>query len=196
MLCFASNVCTLPPPETPHPAPYTLEPYTLHPTSYTMTHQPEKCPGCRGSGGYIYIYIYIYICIIKIKIGGVQTSAPRLKRLPLDRKGGEFRIASSVTPAQGGACQVVQRSRGGLVFKAHGLCLSLNSRLESNKEEKVTPALGGGCQRAAFQGVGGFQGGAFQGVGWMGVGFQGVEFQGVGWNPGCLISGCRVDFRV
>jgi len=31
----------------------------------------------------------------------------------------------------------VQRFRGGLVFKAHRLCVSLNSRLESNKEEEV-----------------------------------------------------------
>jgi hypothetical protein len=30
----------------------------------------------------------------------------------------------------------VQRLRGGLVFKAHRLCVSLNSRPESNKEEK------------------------------------------------------------
>ena len=29
-----------------------------------------------------------------------------------------------------------QRFRGGLVFKAHRLCVSLNSRLESNKEEE------------------------------------------------------------
>jgi len=28
------------------------------------------------------------------------------------------------------------RFRGGLVFKAHRLCVSLNSRLESNKEEE------------------------------------------------------------
>ena len=28
------------------------------------------------------------------------------------------------------------RVRGGLVFKAHRLCVSLNSRLESNKEEE------------------------------------------------------------
>ena len=34
----------------------------------------------------------------------------------------------------------MQRFRGGLVFKAHRLCVSLNSRLESSKEEKV-----GGC---------------------------------------------------
>ena len=32
--------------------------------------------------------------------------------------------------------RTVQRFRGGLVFKAHRLCVSLNSRLESNKEEK------------------------------------------------------------
>ena len=30
----------------------------------------------------------------------------------------------------------VQRFRGGLVFEAHRLCVSLNSRLESNKEEE------------------------------------------------------------
>ena len=30
----------------------------------------------------------------------------------------------------------VQRFRGGLVFKAHRLCVSLNARLESNKEEE------------------------------------------------------------
>ena len=29
----------------------------------------------------------------------------------------------------------MQRFRGGLVFKAHRLCVSLNSRLESNREE-------------------------------------------------------------
>jgi len=32
----------------------------------------------------------------------------------------------------------VQRFRGGLVFKAHKFCVSLNSRLESNKEEEGT----------------------------------------------------------
>ena len=31
----------------------------------------------------------------------------------------------------------VQRFRGGLVFKAHILCVPLNSRLERNKEEKA-----------------------------------------------------------
>jgi len=31
----------------------------------------------------------------------------------------------------------VQRFRGGLVFKAHGSCVSLNSRPESNKEEEA-----------------------------------------------------------
>jgi len=30
----------------------------------------------------------------------------------------------------------VKRFRGGLVFKAHRLCVSLDSRLESNKEEE------------------------------------------------------------
>ena len=35
----------------------------------------------------------------------------------------------------------VQRFRGGLVFKAHRLCASLSSRLESNKEKEDTPVL-------------------------------------------------------
>ena len=33
----------------------------------------------------------------------------------------------------------VQRLRGGLVFQAHRLCVSLNSRLESNKEGAISP---------------------------------------------------------
>ena len=33
----------------------------------------------------------------------------------------------------------VQRFRGGLVFKAHRLCVSLNCRLESNREEEELP---------------------------------------------------------
>ena len=32
----------------------------------------------------------------------------------------------------------VQRFRGGLEFKEHRLCVSLNSRLEGNKEEEET----------------------------------------------------------
>jgi len=36
----------------------------------------------------------------------------------------------------GGGTLDVKRFRGGLVFKAHRLCVSLNSRLESNKEEE------------------------------------------------------------
>ena len=35
-----------------------------------------------------------------------------------------------------GGCRNVLWFRGGLVFKAHRLCVPLNSRLESNKEEK------------------------------------------------------------
>ena len=35
----------------------------------------------------------------------------------------------------------VQRFRGGLVFKAHRLCVSLNSRLERNKEEERAGTL-------------------------------------------------------
>jgi len=41
----------------------------------------------------------------------------------------------------------MQRFRGGLVFKAHRLCVSLNSRLESNKEEEER--AGGWRRRSA-----------------------------------------------
>ena len=46
----------------------------------------------------------------------------------------------------------MQRFRGGLVFKAHRLCVSLNSGLESNKEDKNKSAICRGmrhCQSAA-----------------------------------------------
>jgi len=36
------------------------------------------------------------------------------------------------------SANIVQRFRAGLVFKAHKLCVSLNSRLESNDEEEKT----------------------------------------------------------
>ena len=35
----------------------------------------------------------------------------------------------------------MQRFRGGLAFKAHRLCVSLNSRLESNEEEEEKDAV-------------------------------------------------------
>ena len=35
------------------------------------------------------------------------------------------------------------RFQGGLVFEAHRLCVSLNSRLESNKEEEEETGLDG-----------------------------------------------------
>ena len=50
-----------------------------------------------------------------------------------------LRALISQGPISGtGAIQPFIRNagRGGLVFKAHGLCVSLNSRLESNKEEE------------------------------------------------------------
>ena len=42
---------------------------------------------------------------------------------------------------QWGGKEYLALFRGGLVFKAHRLCVSLNSRLESNKEEEVHLAL-------------------------------------------------------
>ena len=54
--------------------------------------------------------------------------------------------------AETGGDRNMQRLRGGLVFKAHRLCVSLNSRLESNKEEEE----GMGCGRTTP--LGGVQG--------------------------------------
>ena len=39
----------------------------------------------------------------------------------------------------------VQRFRGGLVFQAHGRCVSLNSRLTSNREEEEDGFAPKGC---------------------------------------------------
>jgi len=52
-----------------------------------------------------------------------------------------------------------QRFRGGLVFKAHRLCVSLNSRLESNNEEEEVGA--GGPSRMRMPGSGGVPFGPF-----------------------------------
>ena len=41
-----------------------------------------------------------------------------------------------LSPLESEAFFYVQRFPGGLVFQAHKLCVSLNSRLVSNKEEK------------------------------------------------------------
>jgi len=41
----------------------------------------------------------------------------------------------------------VLRFRSGLVFKAHRLCVSLNSRLESNEEEEKGASIRGGASR-------------------------------------------------
>jgi len=49
----------------------------------------------------------------------------------------------------------VQRFRGGLVFKAHILCVSLISRLESNKEEEEEDTASGrhGPWQAEYRGI-------------------------------------------
>ena len=44
----------------------------------------------------------------------------------------------------------MQRFRGGLVFQAHRLCVSLNYRLESNQEEDVGVGSGFAPQVAGF----------------------------------------------
>jgi len=51
-------------------------------------------------------------------------------------------INTFVSFRRNGTHPAVQRFRGGLVFKAHRICVSLNSTLERNKEEKETdPAV-------------------------------------------------------
>ena len=50
----------------------------------------------------------------------------------------------------------MQRFRGGLVFKAHRLCVSLNSRIESNKEEEEEGSCReglGGCEGVEVRGA-------------------------------------------
>ena len=49
------------------------------------------------------------------------------------RIGGAGTVRTCISRLQGSGSV---RFRGGLVFKAHRLCVSLNSRLESDKEEE------------------------------------------------------------
>ena len=44
----------------------------------------------------------------------------------------------------------MQRFRGGLAFKAHRLCVSLNSRLESNEEERRVEGFTAGKLHRVF----------------------------------------------
>ena len=83
--------------------------------------------------------------------------------------------------------------RGGLVFKAHRLCVSLNFRLESNKEEE-------GVEDASFRAL------HATSAGWLGLRVEvaGCRVQGAGFRVcGVRFStqslGCRVQglgFRV
>ena len=75
-----------------------------------------------------------------------EEEQPLQERLPERRVGVRVQGAFGnchVWPGEGALPKLlhrnVQRFRGGLVFKAHRLCVSLNSRLESNKEEGWAP---------------------------------------------------------
>ena len=70
------------------------------------------------------------------KLTGVLLTRQLLPR------GGAARLRTAAEGEREGAGRNVQRFRGGFVFKAHRLCVSLNSRLESNKEKRErTPEL-------------------------------------------------------
>jgi len=73
--------------------------------------------------------------------GGVDGAAHGMRARPIVwvRSSGqpEAGCMGDRTEGMAGLLHInVQRFRGGLVFKAHRLCVSLNSRLESNKEEE------------------------------------------------------------
>ena len=70
----------------------------------------------------------------------------------------------------------VQRFRGGLVFKAHRLCVSLNSRLESGNEEEGSEIV----ERSIFCGEFRVQGAGFRVQG-AGLGFR-VQGSGLGFR--------------
>jgi len=71
------------------------------------------------------------------------------------------------------AVEAVKRFRGGLVFEAHRLCLSLNSRLEGNKEEDST------WMRNTFDSN---QFGTVSRVSGFGIRFYGSSYLGVDWR--------------
>ena len=94
----------------------------------------------------------------------------------------------------------MQRFRGGLVFKAHRLCVTLNTRLERNKEEEKArpdrssekPPLFGATKLSFCTG----KEGVLPGCGVWGVGFEvwGLGFGVCGLGFG--VWGLGLRFRV
>ena len=56
--------------------------------------------------------------------------------VPGRTRGGSLSWVAMASAGRGGCRRVQRVFRGGLVFKAHILCVSPNSRLESNKERE------------------------------------------------------------
>ena len=87
------------------------------------------------------------------RVWHIQDSQGQTKASPLRQKSfTSFKLLHFPSEAEGevrfhceggrgdrvrGVIRNVQRFRGGLVFQAHRLCVSLNSRLESNEENEV-----------------------------------------------------------
>jgi len=80
------------------------------------------------------VYVETYACLVLSLQVSVLSLLRPLERCPRQIDSGKRPAFNpdSVTCVMRPECMF----RGGLVFKAHRLCVSLNSRLESNKEEE------------------------------------------------------------
>ena len=156
---------------------------------------------------YIYIYIYIRIIFPTELALVQTPKAETRKAFPKSFSGFSFRGGVSKAPRRRGGVSIcaccavaslsgseraglrfahlreqllhrsVQRFRGGLVFKAHRLCVSLDSRLESNKEEEAHLRSTGESVRSP-------PAGAFSFSSWCRVGDLCFRVQGFGFRSG------------
>ena len=108
----------------------TPEPHTLHPQQQTPNTKPQspnhrpkaQTPKSNHTPGFGF----------GVSTFEFQVSGSRFRASCIPHTSKHKPHSPNHTPGS----RNVQRFRGGLVFKAHRLCGSLNSRLESNKEEK------------------------------------------------------------
>ena len=115
--------------QTPNPKPPNPKPKTQNPKPKTQIPNPKpqnpNPQGNAGGPGW------------SAPPGGPAKPGQEAAVTPVERA---KRRAKALRAAERAGMQVlhinVQRFRGGLVFKAHRLCVSLNSRLGSNKEEE------------------------------------------------------------
>ena len=93
--------------------------------------QREMCSGSEA-GWYLRLIDFVYHSTLGLRVIKKKKIAGWGRRVPRPNK----RAGRDTRREWGISHRKVQRFRGGLVFKAHRLCISLNCRRESNKAEE------------------------------------------------------------